>query len=95
MWVLSALCLLFVSLLCLVGVFHRDFDDNLCQRIGMSLLCLGCLGLAQRVITTRCVPLDAMALHIGLAIFGLGMVWRYLYAAKCPLVLMFPRLPKE
>lgn len=70
--------LVIVAILAILGVFHRYYDDNLLQRIGLSLVGLGAMLKIYNIITNSPYPDQMFALIMwGAAIFGLGI------AAKC------------
>jgi len=90
MWLVSVLCLLFVAGLCALGVFAKAYDDNLAQRVGMTIVCIGSMGRAGSVLVAQSVPADAMVLHVGVAVFAAGVAWRFV-----PRPLRWPSLEKQ
>ncbi len=92
MWLVSVICLSVVGLLCVVGTFHHRFDDNLGMRIGMGILGIGCAGRVVRLIETQSISPDALVMHVGMAMFALGLAWRYL---PRPIAIHWSALPKE
>ena len=78
-WV-SVVCLSLVGTICTVGVFYQGYKESLFERIGASLLAVWCF---ERVrfkvaISGETEPIH-LILHVGMAIFLLGLacrVWR-------------------
>lgn len=69
--------LLIVAVVCAVAVLHHRYDDNLLQRIGMSLICIGAIGevfSSSRPVTHSN---SGLLIAIGLACFALGSCWRH------------------
>lgn len=72
--------LLVIAVTCLLGVFYHDFADNLIQRIGLSMACLGATVRIWDLIAQS--PNDTRARYLftyGLAIYCIGTViklWR-------------------
>ena len=69
--------LVIIAVTCLLAVFVRKFDDNLVQRIGLSIACLGaCLRMAELF---EYLPDDTKARYLftyGIAVFCMGAVWK-------------------
>lgn len=77
------LCLLVLVLLCLVGLWHPQYNDNLGHCIGMVLVGLWALAQALRIIRTGYTPPDDLWLYVGLLCFGGGTAVRtWLYKRK-------------
>lgn len=64
-------CLLIVSLLSGIAVFHADYHDSLSERIGLSFLSIGALGMAKYVYSVEDVPGAVLLCSIGGAVFAL------------------------
>lgn len=70
--------LVVVAILAVLGIFHRYYDDNLFQRIGLSVVALGAILKIHNVITESRSPDHMFEVILwGAAICGLGV------AAKC------------
>lgn len=84
MWIISAVSLTIVMVLCVVGVFipKRIYDDNLAQCIGMAgVFMFSWPRLAQLLerqeITSFVMPVLAQtAGHVGLALYALGTAYK-------------------
>lgn len=72
MWIVSFVSLSIVAVLCLVGVLHQGFKDNLLQCLGMSLLCVACFGRASSIWMTEITAGSWMLVHVGMALYALG-----------------------
>lgn len=76
---LSLACLLVTGGIAAWGVFSPHFDDNLIQRLGLSIVATGCAARAFERITQD-VPEPPPALlwsQVGLALYALGTVYRF------------------
>lgn len=65
-----------VAFICLLGVLHPRYEDNLLQRVGMACTCIGCM--AQILILWRDHE-GANALTVtmaGVSAFAIGTVWK-------------------
>ena len=73
-----SIALAIIALGCLAGVFCHKFDDNLIQRVGLSVVCLGaCLRLTE---TFGIFPDDTKARYLftyGVALYCLGTAWKF------------------
>lgn len=73
-----SISLVIIAVTCLLGVFTRKFDDNLLQRLGLSLACIGaCLRLSELF---WYFPDDTKARYLftyGVAVFCLGTAWKF------------------
>ena len=73
-----SIALAIITLACLLGVLSHKFDDNLFQRIGLSVACLGaCLRLIELF---GYFPDDTKARYLftyGVALFCLGTAWKF------------------
>ena len=76
MWFISFCCLVFVAVMCVVGTLSKTYDDNLLQRVGMALICLGVLSRANEIWYFRAVPPELLVTHIGLALFAAGTMFK-------------------
>lgn len=80
LWPVSVAALLIVTLLCITGTLAPSFKDNLAQRAGMALLAYGCASRVESIWHSQYVPIDALFLHLGMAIYACGTAykhWRY------------------
>lgn len=70
--------LVVIAMTCLAGVFSHKFDDNLLQRVGLSLACMGaCLRLTELF---DFFPDDTKARYLftyGVACFCMGTAWKF------------------
>ena len=76
---LSLLCLVVTGGICAWGIFSHHFDDNLLQRLGLSVVATGC---AARIVERLAddIPAPPPALlwsQVGLAVYAVGTVWRF------------------
>lgn len=75
---LSLACLIVTGAIATWGVFSTHFDDNLIQRVGLSVVATGCFVRAVERLA-REVPEPPPALlwsQVGLALYAIGTVWR-------------------
>jgi hypothetical protein len=80
----SLACLVITGSLATWAVFSHHFDDTLVQRVGLSIVAMGCTTRAYDRITTL-VPEPPPALlwsQVGLALYAMGTAWR-LYRQGC------------
>lgn len=72
------IALVTVAVSCLAGVLSHKFDDNLLQRVGLSIACLGaCLRLIELF---GYFPDDTKARYLftyGAALFCTGTAWKF------------------
>ena len=69
--------LVIIAVTCLLAVFVRKFDDNLLQRMGLSIGCMGALLRLAELF--EYVPDDTKARYLftyGVAVFCIGAVWK-------------------
>lgn len=88
LWVVSAISLTIVMVLCFAGAFcpEKYFNDNLLQRVGMFGIAVGCGPRLALIVERRGFdgsgfqPEFQMAVHVGLAAFAVGTaikVWQH------------------
>jgi hypothetical protein len=69
--------------LCLLGLWHDKYNDNLLHCIGMSIVALWAVAAIARVVSIRYVAADDLFLWIGILCFGSGTAVRtWLYKRK-------------
>lgn len=73
--VLSAVCLLFVSAMCVLAVLSHCVNDNLLERVGLAVLCLAAVSQAFTVLETGEVEFSSLLLHVGMAGLFAGSGW--------------------
>jgi hypothetical protein len=78
MYILSCICLSFVGLVCLLTPFSGRYADNLLQRIGMGVLCLGCEARVESIWASQTVANDWFLVHGGMALVAAGVVRKVL-----------------
>ncbi len=76
MWIMSFACLVFVAVMCVIGVLSPIYEDNLAQRLGMALTCLGVLARANEVWYSEAVAPVSLMAHAGLALFAAGVTFK-------------------
>lgn len=84
MWLISAVSLTIVMVLCFVGVFipKKYFDDNLAQCVGMAGMFMFCWPrlaqlLERQEITANTMPVFAQLVgHTGLALYAMGTAYK-------------------
>lgn len=72
MWMISIAALSITALLCALGVFHRAYNDNVLQRVGMSWLCIAAIGRVWWIWQTQITDPSWMLVHVGMAIYAIG-----------------------
>lgn len=75
--IIYSIALLIVALVCAAGVLYHRYDDNLLQRIGMSVICIGAIGEIFSKSLLASHTNAGLLLAIGLASFAVGSCWRY------------------
>ena len=76
---LSLFCLVITGSISAYGIFSMHFDDNLVQRIGLSIVATGCGARIFERLTTD-VPAPPPALlwsQVGLMFYAVGTVYRF------------------
>ena len=68
----SIFCMSLVSLLCVAGVLSKVMKDSLIERIGLSILCIGCTGRILAIWNEGDVPGYFLIVHIGMATYAAG-----------------------
>lgn len=73
---LSVACLLLTGAICTIGVFYQGYQESLAERVGASMIAVWCFARADYKITTL-DPTEAvhLFLHVGLAIFAVGLAY--------------------
>ena len=72
----SMLLLILVGVVCTWGVFSKHMDDNLAQRLGMSMLAVWCFArLPVKWETMNTEPVHLL-LHFALACYAGGTWWK-------------------
>lgn len=72
MWIISIIALSLVITLCLLGIWHQAFKDNLLQCLGMGWLVIACIGRVHWLWLAERVEPSWMLVHVGMAIYALG-----------------------
>lgn len=73
--VVSLAALAVVAALCLCGVWAHVMRDNLFERIGMGLVCIGCCGRVVEILATGDAPPGGVIVSVGLLCFAVGAAW--------------------
>ncbi len=60
----------------LLGLLNFNFKDNLLQRVGLLFLLWGSTARAWRTYHTGMVDDIGILYHIGICVYGLGVVWK-------------------
>lgn len=72
MYFIAIVMLLVLSVITGLGVFSQKFQDNLIQRLGLVLMCLGSLSSAWRLWEVETISHSAMTLLSGTFVFAIG-----------------------
>lgn len=77
----STMMLVFISIICLIGIIHHSYNDSLLERIGMSITALWCLlrASAISVHANNVYSSGEVFLYTGIFCFALGTAnakWR-------------------
>lgn len=67
-----------VAVLALCGIWSRELDDNLIQRVGLAVLCFGASMRLFTLLLGEDLPMTRFAVTYGAAIFAVGTAWRIL-----------------
>lgn len=77
---LSVVCLSVVGAICTIGVFYSGYKESLFERIGASLLAIWCFERVRfKIVTPAETEPIHLILHVGMAVFFLGLacrIWR-------------------
>ncbi len=76
MWIFSIVSLSLVIALCLMGIWHDAFKDNLLQCLGMACLIIACTGRVHWVWQAEYVDPSWMLVHVSMALYALGTAWK-------------------
>lgn len=74
MQVLYLLALLVTSVVCLLGVLHPRYQDNLLQRLGMAVACLGAVAELWTTLEGVVRVNAHIVSSVGVALFAVGTV---------------------
>lgn len=75
---LQLLPFVLVAVIAAFAVLNRCYDDNLLQRIGLSLICIGASVQVSDVLKIQNLNNNAcLLLAYGLAIFGIGTIVKF------------------
>jgi hypothetical protein len=72
---ISMACLSVVGLLCIALTLANSVRDNIVERVGFFLLCLGCTARVWNIWRHGGVEWNATLLHVGMATVFLGSAW--------------------
>lgn len=72
MWIISIVSLSIIVALCVLGVYHAAFKDNLLQCVGMGFLCIALAGRIERIWGSEYIDFGEAAVHISLAFYAVG-----------------------
>lgn len=72
-----SMSMLIVACVCALAVLHPRFVDTLCQRIGLSIVCIAATAQAYATLTNAHNDQSSAALGVGMAIYALSTVWKY------------------
>lgn len=78
LWIVSIVALAIVVALCTVGTFHRMFQDNTWQRVGMALLVIGGVGRINWLWEFRSTEPSWTVVHVGVACYAIGTTYKVL-----------------
>ena len=76
LWHFSAAALSITAVLCLIGTLAPSYNDNFVQRVGMAVLCYGCVSRVQHIFITERVSIDWAFVHVGMALYAIGTAWK-------------------
>lgn len=80
---IGSAALVIIMALCLLGLLHRLYDDNLAHCIGLVMIGLWAFAQFLRVMRTGGMAHDDIWLCVGLIFFGVGTAVRtWLYRRK-------------
>lgn len=81
--IISLACLIITGTLSGWAIFSHHYDDTLLQRIGLSIVSIGCATRAyERIVSEVADPPPALLWsQIGLALFAIGSAWRIYMAS--------------
>lgn len=77
MYILSCLCLSFVTFACATGCYTRRYHDNWGQRLGLIVLGMGCAARVPAIWAAQSVNNDWFLVHGGMALIAASTMWRY------------------
>jgi len=78
MHAVEILPLIVVAAISAIAVLHQCFNDNLMQRIGLSLICVGAtIRLAQILFESSTTKESSTVLFYGLAAYGVGTLLKF------------------
>lgn len=82
--VISLACLIVTGSLATWGIFSQHYDDTVLQRLGLSIVAIGCMTRAyERIFSDIAPPPPALLWsQIGLALFAVGTAWRIWHAGR-------------
>jgi hypothetical protein len=72
---ISMICLTIVGLLCITLTLAHSVKDNIIERVGFMLLCMGCLARAWNIWRDGAIEWNAVLLHFGVATVFVGSAW--------------------
>jgi len=80
MWVISMVALGTVIAVCLLGIYHRGFKDNVLQCLGMGAVIIGALGRISELWVSG-VSDGLVVVYAGVAVYCVGtmskVIWHY------------------
>ena len=73
--VISMASLAFVGVMCIIATLAHSVKDNLVERIGFFVLCVGCIARIYALWREGDVPVNGTLIHLGVAIVFAGSTW--------------------
>lgn len=73
--IISMVCLTVVGVLCIALTLAQSVKDNIIERVGFFLLCLGCTARVFNLWRDGFIEYNATLLHLGIAAVFVGGTW--------------------
>lgn len=73
--IISMTCLSIVGVLCIALTLAHSVKDNIIERVGFMLLCLGCTARVWAIWKAGTLEWNATLLHCGVATVFVGSAW--------------------
>ena len=78
----TAICLVYVAVVCTVGIFSKAYRDNILQQWGLVLVALGCIALVPHVLDNARLPPSCAMLLAGLVAFSTGTLLKVVHFSR-------------
>jgi uncharacterized membrane protein len=78
----AIVALIYVTVLCTAGIFHRAYRDNTLQQWGLVCIAVSCVGLMWHVSKFEVIGLPCLLMLAGLVAFATGTAAKVIHYTR-------------